>query len=105
MGCTASSRRLLTHVRCSWSRRIRSVAFIPNLFVELLSVAPRDCLRRHARTARGSPMPLQQVETLTESQLADLHVLYQNEWWSKGRSLDDVRQMVEGTSLIIGFVN
>lgn len=50
-------------------------------------------------------MPLQQVETLTESQLADLHALYQSEWWSKGRSLDDVRLMTENTSRIIGFVN
>ena len=48
-------------------------------------------------------MTLQQVETLTESQVADLQTLYKSEWWSQDRTLDDVRQMVENTSLIIGF--
>ncbi len=50
-------------------------------------------------------MTLQQVETLTESQVADLQTLYKSEWWSQDRTLDDVRQMVENTSLIIGFVD
>ena len=50
-------------------------------------------------------MPLRQVERLSESQIADLHVLYQSEWWTKGRSLEDVQIMVEHSSIIIGFVD
>jgi N-acetylglutamate synthase-like GNAT family acetyltransferase len=50
-------------------------------------------------------MPLQQVERLTESQVAELHQLYTHEWWTKERSHDDVRVMVENSSLIVGFVN
>ena len=49
-------------------------------------------------------MSLRQVERLTEPQIADLHALYQSEWWGKGRSPVDVRIMVENSSLIIGFV-
>jgi ribosomal protein S18 acetylase RimI-like enzyme len=49
-------------------------------------------------------MPLRQVETLTEPQIVELHELYKHEWWTKDRSLGDVRIMVENSSLIIGFV-
>lgn len=50
-------------------------------------------------------MTHRQVETLTESQVVDLHKLYQLEWWSKDRSLDDVRSMVANSSLIFGYVD
>lgn len=50
-------------------------------------------------------MPFRQVEELTESQVTDLHLLYQSEWWTKGRSLDDVRIMVENSGLIVSFVS
>lgn len=50
-------------------------------------------------------MPLRQVEKLSEGQVADLHALFQSEWWTKERSLDDVRIMVENSSLLIGFVD
>jgi predicted GNAT family N-acyltransferase len=50
-------------------------------------------------------MSLQQVETLSESQIVDLHQLYQIEWWTEGRSLGDVRIMLANSDLIIGFVD
>ena len=50
-------------------------------------------------------MPLRQVGRLTESQVANLHTLYQSEWWTKERSFNDVRIMVENSSLIVGFVD
>lgn len=50
-------------------------------------------------------MPLKQVETLTRQQIAELHVLYQSEWWTKGRSLEDVRVMVENSSLIVALLD
>lgn len=50
-------------------------------------------------------MPFQQIESLTEPQIIDLHALYQSEWWTKGRSLDDVQIMVENSNLIIGFTD
>ena len=50
-------------------------------------------------------MRLRQVETLNESQVADLHALYQREWWSTGRSFDDVQLVVNNSSLLIGFVD
>lgn len=47
---------------------------------------------------------LMQVESLTTLQVAQLHSLYQLEWWTKSRSLEDVRAAVENSSLIVGFV-
>lgn len=44
-----------------------------------------------------------QIEKLTDSQIEQLYGLYQAEWWSRGRSLEDVRLMLENTSLIVAF--
>jgi predicted GNAT family N-acyltransferase len=40
---------------------------------------------------------------LSDEQVEDLHRLYQNEWWTKGRTLPDVRRMLEHSTLIFGF--
>jgi GNAT superfamily N-acetyltransferase len=50
-----------------------------------------------------SPM-LEQVEALTEDQVGQLHALYQGEWWSAGRALDDVRRMLTHSGLVVGLV-
>ena len=48
--------------------------------------------------------PIHQVDVLTPAQVEQLHGLYQSEWWTRGRPLDDVRIAVENSSLVIGFV-
>jgi len=50
-------------------------------------------------------MTIEQVDQLTDSQIADLTALYQHEWWSAGRSPDDVRRMLAHTDLIFGFID
>ncbi len=47
-------------------------------------------------------LPLQ-IEKLTAAQIEELYGLYQAEWWSRGRSLDDVRLMVANSSLVVAF--
>ncbi len=49
-------------------------------------------------------MPLHQVAQLTNDQILQLHALYQHEWWSAGRSVEDVRRMLRETDLLIGLV-
>ena len=51
-----------------------------------------------------SPIKLESVAELTESQIADLVALYQHEWWTRGRAADDVRTMLAHTDIIFGFV-
>ena len=50
-------------------------------------------------------MVIKSIETLTENQTIQLTELYQQQWWSQGRTLDDVRQMLSGTQLVIALVD
>jgi predicted GNAT family N-acyltransferase len=50
-------------------------------------------------------MGLKQVDRLDDGQVAQLHALFQEEWWTRGRTLDDVRRMVERTQVVLGFVD
>jgi predicted N-acetyltransferase YhbS len=43
------------------------------------------------------------VDRLTESQAQDLHALYQNEWWTRGRTLAATRTMLLHTDLLFGI--
>lgn len=45
------------------------------------------------------------LETLSETQIGQLHSLYQREWWTTGRSLADVRTMLEHSDFIFGIAN
>lgn len=42
------------------------------------------------------------IHQLNVEQAQQLHVLFQNEWWSKGRSLDDVSTMLQHSDLVLG---
>lgn len=44
------------------------------------------------------------VEHLTTRQVGELHALYQREWWSAGRTLEEVAEMLRHTDLIVGLV-
>jgi ribosomal protein S18 acetylase RimI-like enzyme len=43
------------------------------------------------------------IEKLTNEQIKDLYTLYQSEWWTKGRELSDVQQMIENSDVIVAF--
>jgi predicted GNAT family N-acyltransferase len=45
------------------------------------------------------------VHVLDDAQIGQLHALYQNEWWTKGRSLDATRLCVKGSQVCIGLVD
>lgn len=47
---------------------------------------------------------MQLIHSLTENQIQQLHHLYQNEYWSKGRSIEDTRRCVEGSSILFAFI-
>jgi GrpB-like predicted nucleotidyltransferase (UPF0157 family) len=44
------------------------------------------------------------IGRLDESHVEDLVALYQNEWWSKRRTRDDVRKMLAHSDLVFGLV-
>ncbi|HVK98614.1 MAG TPA: GNAT family N-acetyltransferase [Dongiaceae bacterium] len=47
-------------------------------------------------------MPI--LNQLDDSLIPALHQLYQNEWWSKGRTLDETVRCVRGSSLVFACV-
>jgi RimJ/RimL family protein N-acetyltransferase len=54
----------------------------------------------------GQPEDAQRrVDMLSESQMRDLHCLYQNEWWTKDRTIEDIRAMLDGSQITIGFAD
>lgn len=55
-----------------------------------------------------APLPSDEphrVDSLSESQVEDLYRLYQNEWWSHGRTLEEVRRMLDATRVLVGFAD
>ena len=48
-------------------------------------------------------MSFEQITSLTDQQILDLHRLYQAEWWTKDRELADVRKMLQGPAIVIAF--
>lgn len=43
------------------------------------------------------------VDRLEEAQIADLFALYQREWWTQGRTLEETRRMLGGSDLLFGI--
>jgi GNAT superfamily N-acetyltransferase len=43
------------------------------------------------------------VEKLQERHIHELHALYQGEWWTRGRNLNDVRRVIEGSQYVFGL--
>ena len=43
--------------------------------------------------------------TLTPKHIKELHELYQGEWWTKGRTLQEATDVVEGSQINIGILN
>lgn len=48
-------------------------------------------------------MPVRLIDRLTDKQVQELHALYQQEWWTNQRRLEDVRCMLAGTGVIIAL--
>ena len=45
------------------------------------------------------------VEQLTEQQIIQLHELYQHEWWSGSRTLEETKRCVAGSQITIGITD
>jgi predicted GNAT family N-acyltransferase len=45
------------------------------------------------------------IYCLTENHIALLHALYQEEWWTKGRTLEETKNCVAGSQICVGLIN
>lgn len=48
-------------------------------------------------------MDIRVIEKLNTDHIVKLHKLYQNEWFTEGRSLDDVKKMLSHTDFVFGI--
>ena len=48
-------------------------------------------------------MNFEEIEQLSQKQILQLHQLYQNEWWTKGRTLPDIKIMLQNTDYIFAI--
>jgi N-acetyltransferase len=88
----------------TWSGRIRHSVY----FSIIDSEWPRVKSDLESKLARKGAAPddrPRRVDTLSDSHVEDLHRLYQHEWWTGGRSLEDVRRMLDATRILVAFVD
>ena len=45
------------------------------------------------------------VEEFTENQICQIHALYQREWWTKERTLEQTRSCISGSQVTIGVLD
>ncbi len=48
---------------------------------------------------------MKEIYALTSKQIEQLHHLYQNQWWTQDRSLEETIKGVEGSQVCIGLVD
>jgi N-acetyltransferase len=87
----------------TWSGRIRHSVYFSILDSEWPQVKA-NLEAKLAQREHGDPGP-RRVDALSESQIDDLHRLYQNEWWTKGRTIEDVRRMLDATRVLVAFAD
>jgi GNAT superfamily N-acetyltransferase len=49
-------------------------------------------------------MTYDHLERLSEAHVLELHALYQGEWWSRGRTIEQVRTVLAHSDLVFGIV-
>jgi GNAT superfamily N-acetyltransferase len=60
-------------------------------------------LRERLLTAKLKAREFQFVNRLTGAHIEQLWHMYQGEWWSRGRNLNDVRRAVEHSDLVVAY--
>lgn len=48
-------------------------------------------------------MAVELLNQLTSAQIAELHVLYQSEWWTQGRTLEETQRVVQHSDIVVAF--
>jgi ribosomal protein S18 acetylase RimI-like enzyme len=45
------------------------------------------------------------IYTFNDKQVHELHMLYQQEWWTESRTIDDTKKCIDGSQLCIGLID
>ncbi|MGH9202261.1 MAG: GNAT family N-acetyltransferase, partial [Vicinamibacterales bacterium] len=60
----------------------------------------KAALERMLAGATEGPVP---IDGLTGTQVVELHAMFQKEWWTRGRTLEGVERLLEGSDVIVAF--
>lgn len=85
----------------TWTGRMRHTVWFSITDAEW----PQAKARLELQMARADSAYPRRVYTLSESQIEDLHRLYQDEWWTRYRSIEDTRKMLEGPQIFVAFAD
>ena len=55
-------------------------------------------------TKGANRLDFEMVESLNSKQVEELHVMYETEWWTKGRTLTDIQIMLQNSDIVIALV-
>ncbi|MDH4128732.1 MAG: GNAT family N-acetyltransferase [Spirochaetota bacterium] len=45
------------------------------------------------------------IQTFNDSQIKELHSLFQKEWWTKGRTIEEIESCLKGSQICIGLID
>ena len=45
------------------------------------------------------------IYTFNDHQVQELHALYQQEWWTENRTVEDTKKCIDGSQLCIGLID
>jgi len=48
---------------------------------------------------------LEVIQTFNDSQIKELHSLFQKEWWTKGRTIEEIESCLKGSQICIGLID
>ena len=86
----------------TWTGRVRHTVW----FSILDSEWPEVKANLEAKMAgRRADQTYRRVDVLNDSQIEDLQRLYDKEWWTQGRSLEEIRKMLDATRIVVAFAD
>src|SRR5262249_40829009 len=98
----AKEEGILRNHMVTWTGRLRHTVYFSILDSEWPQVkAGLESKLNGARSSGGT----RRVDTLSESQIEDLYRLYKNEWWTKARTMEDVRRMLDAACIIVALAD
>jgi GNAT superfamily N-acetyltransferase len=65
--------------------------------------APKQAPETSRGRSLGLGGGLEQIDQLSDAQVLELHQLYEEEWWTKGRAMEDIRRMLRCCDVIVAF--
>ena len=88
----------------TWSGRIRHSVYFSIIDSEWPKVKA-DLEAKLATGSRPENRGPAAINALSESQIEDLHRLYQTEWWTRGRTIEEIRRMLFATRVMVAFAD